>query len=203
MTPYQDGPRTGCSSSRSAWSRSQNAVRQVLFLLLIAGPVALAATALAAYWLARQAMRPVERMTSDAEVIGAGQLDERIAVPPGSDEIRRLAVTLNAMLARIEHGVRDKQQLVADASHELRTPLAVMRAELDVSLRDDDLPDAAREVLTSAREEVDRVGRTVDNLLAWRPPTRGGSSCSPRRSTYASRWSTRPSRYVSWRRRTR
>ena len=40
-----------------------------------------------------------------------------------------------------------------------------MRAELDISLRGDDLPPPAREVLESTREEVDRMSRTVDNLL--------------------------------------
>jgi len=144
----------------------EEAVRRVLVLLLIAGPVTLATTTLAAYWLARKALRPVERMTSDAQEIGAGQLHERIAVPASHDEVRLLAVTLNAMLERIERGVVDRHRLIADASHELRTPLAVMRAEFDVSLRGDVLPPPAREVLESAREEVDRVSRTVDNLLA-------------------------------------
>ena len=60
---------------------------------------------------------------------------------------------------------REQHRLVADASHELRTPLAAMRAEIDVSLRADDLPPAARQVLESAREEVDRMTRTVDDLL--------------------------------------
>ena len=55
--------------------------------------------------------------------------------------------------------------MVADASHELRTPLAVMRSELDVTLRAGTLPDPAQEVLVSVREEVDRITRTVDNLL--------------------------------------
>src|SRR5439155_11136625 len=82
-----------------------------------------------------------------------------------ADELGKLALTLNAMLERLEHGMKDKQRLVADASHELRTPLAVMRAELDVSLRTDDLPAAARDVLESTREEVDRMSRTVNNLL--------------------------------------
>jgi signal transduction histidine kinase len=40
-----------------------------------------------------------------------------------------------------------------------------MRAEIDVSLRTDDLSPAARDVLLSAREEVDRMSRTVDDLL--------------------------------------
>lgn len=139
--------------------------RRVRALLLLAGPVALAATALVGWWLARKALLPVARMTAEAAAIEIDRLHERIAVPRAADELGRLAVTLNAMLDRLESGVREKRRLVADASHELRTPLAVMRAELDVSLRGDALPDEAREVLESAREEVDSMSRTVDNLL--------------------------------------
>ena len=101
-------------------------------------------------------------------------LQERVAVPASRDEIGRLGVTLNAMLDRIERGVTYRHRLVADASHELRTPLAIMRAEIDVSLRGDVLPPTAREVLESAREEVDRMSRTVDNLLALAEADEGG-----------------------------
>jgi heavy metal sensor kinase len=146
-------------------ANTERSVHRVLVLLLLAGPAALAATALGGWWLARKALLPVERMTSQAEDIGIDRLDERIAVPSAQDEIGHLAVTLNAMLDRLERGVDEKHRLIADASHELRTPLAVMRAELDVTLRDDQLPDDAREVLESAREEVGRMSRTVDNLL--------------------------------------
>jgi len=134
-------------------------------MLLLAVPVTLSATGLAGYWLASRALRPVERMTRDAQQIGIDQLHERVAVPASRDETQRLAVTLNAMLDRIEDGMREKHQMVADASHELRTPLAVMRSELDVTLRAGGLSDAARDVLVSVREEVDRITRTVDNLL--------------------------------------
>jgi heavy metal sensor kinase len=143
----------------------ERSVHRVLVLLLLAGPAALAATALGGWWLARKALLPVERMTSQAEDIGIDRLDERIAVPRAQDEIGHLAVTLNAMLDRLKRGVDEKHRLIADASHELRTPLAVMRAELDVTLRDRQLPDDARPVLESAREEVGRMSRTVDNLL--------------------------------------
>jgi len=137
----------------------------VLVLLLLAGPAALAATALGGWWLARKALLPVDRMTSKAQEIGIDRLHERIALPRARDEIGHLAETLNAMLDRLERGVEEKHRLVADASHELRTPLAAMRAELDVSLMDDDLQPEAREVLESTREEVDRMSRIVDNLL--------------------------------------
>ena len=146
-------------------NEAQESVERVLLLLLFAGPAALAATALGGWWLARKALRPVERMTSEAGQIGIDRLSDRIAVPRVADEVGRLAVTLNAMLDRLEQGVREKHRLIADASHELRTPLAVMRAEIDVSLRGDYLPPAACAVLESAREEVDRMSRTVDNLL--------------------------------------
>jgi heavy metal sensor kinase len=142
----------------------EDSVERVLALLLITVPAALAAASLAGWWLARKALRPVQRMTSKAEQIGIDRLDERIAVPGGADELTHLAVTLNAMLDRLEHGVAEKQRFVAHASHDLRTPLAVMRAELDVNLRGS-LPESSRVVLESVREEVDRMSRTVDNLL--------------------------------------
>jgi heavy metal sensor kinase len=119
----------------------------------------------AGFGVAHKALRPVDQMISDAEAIRTDRLHERVAVPAARDELRHLAQTLNAMLDRIEDGVKQQRRLVADASHELRTPLAVMRSEIDVSLRTDTLSPAARELLVSTRDEVDRMSRTVDNLL--------------------------------------
>ena len=140
-------------------------VDRVLVLLLLAGPAALLATAVGGWFMARKALRPVERMTSKAKQIGIDDLHERIPPPRTGDEIGRLAITLNAMLDRLERGVEEKHRLIADASHELRTPLAAMRAELDISLRGDDLTESAQLVLESTLEEVERMSRTVDNLL--------------------------------------
>jgi heavy metal sensor kinase len=145
--------------------RTDDDVHKLLLLLLLAGPAAIATTALSGFWIAHRALRPVAQMISDTEVIRTDNLHERVAVPAARDELRRLAETLNAMLNRIEEGSRQQRRLVADASHELRTPLAVMRSELDVSLRADDLSPAAHDLLSSTREEVGQMSRTVDNLL--------------------------------------
>jgi two-component system OmpR family sensor kinase len=142
----------------------EDSVERVVALLLITVPAGLLAAALGGWWLARKALLPVRRMTSKAEKIGIDHLSERIAVPRAGDELAHLAVTLNAMLDRLEHGVAEQQRFVAHASHELRTPLAVMRAELDVNLRSD-VSDPSRAVLESTREEVDRMSRIVENLL--------------------------------------
>jgi heavy metal sensor kinase len=140
-------------------------VERLRLLLLVAGPVALALAGGGGWLLTRAALRPVDRMTEQAGAIGADRLGDRVSVPDAADELTRLARTLNGMLARIEQGVVAQRRFVADASHELRTPLAVMRAELEVALRDRGRAADAAEVLDSAAEEVARMGKIIDDLL--------------------------------------
>jgi len=142
-----------------------SSVHKVLVLLIVGGIAALALLAAGGWWIARKALEPVERMTTRADRIGMADLSQRIAVPRAEDEVGHLARTLNAMLDRLEEGVHAREQLVADASHELRAPLAAMRSELEVSLRQDELGSHARAVLASARDEVIRMSRIVNNLL--------------------------------------
>jgi two-component system OmpR family sensor kinase len=140
-------------------------VERLRLLLLVAGPIALALAGGGGWLLTRAALRPVDRMTEQAGAIGADRLGDRVSVPDAADELNRLARTLNGMLERIEQGVVAQRRFVADASHELRTPLAVMRAELEVALRDRGRVADAAEVLDSAAEEVTRMSKIVDDLL--------------------------------------
>jgi signal transduction histidine kinase len=142
------------------------AVHSVLVLLLVGSAAVLALVTLGGWWVARKALMPVERMATRADSIGIAEIrDQRIAVPRVRDELSHLARTLNAMLDRLQEGVEARERLIADTSHELRAPLAAMRSELEVSLRHDVLGDEAREVLSSARDEVLRMGSIVENLL--------------------------------------
>jgi heavy metal sensor kinase len=140
-------------------------VNRVLLLLLVGAPMALAMCALGGWWIARRALRPVARMTEEAGRISEQEPDRRVPVPPTTDELSRLALTLNAMLDRLQAAIRQQRRFTADASHELRTPLAVMGAELDVALGAPDLEPEARETLESAKEEVDHMSRMVQDLL--------------------------------------
>ncbi|MGL5857854.1 MAG: sensor histidine kinase [Angustibacter sp.] len=97
----------------------------------------------------------------------------RLSSPAVDDELGRLTRTLNAMLDRIDRARRQERELarrehrfVADASHELRTPLAVVRAEVDVVLQDAAGPAELRAALTSIGEEVDRLDRLTQDMLA-------------------------------------
>jgi two-component system, OmpR family, sensor histidine kinase MprB len=115
------------------------------FLLVAIGGVALAAF-LGAF-VARSALRPVRRLTDAAEhVAETHDLRGRIDVT-GSDELSRLAVSFNTMLAALEQSVAAQRQLVADASHELRTPLTSLRTNFEVLMRPGGLPDESRRKL--------------------------------------------------------
>jgi Signal transduction histidine kinase len=146
----------------------------VIALLLVAGPAVILLAGAGGWFLAGRVLRPVARMTREAAAIGEDALDAHVEVPGTSDELHRLAETLNAMLDRVQRGVDQKRRFVADASHELRTPLAVMGTELDVRLLGGDIDPGSREVLVSAREEVERMGAIVENLLTLARLDEGG-----------------------------
>lgn len=149
----------------TATESTDSAVEKLVLVMLLSGPLVLVAAAVGGWFLAGRALRPVARMSRTAATVNINDLDARVPVPPGNDELTDLAETLNRMLERLKEGVREKRRFVADASHELQTPLAVMRTELDVSLASSDLSPDAVEVLESAREETDRMTRIVRNLL--------------------------------------
>ena len=128
----------------------------------VGGPIAVVAASLLGYLLAASALRPVEAMRRRAGEISLGREDDRLPLPVAHDEIRRLGMTLNEMLARMRDSYERERRFVADASHELRTPLAVLKAELEGTLRREGLPAETRESLGAALAETDQL---ADDLL--------------------------------------
>lgn len=107
-------------------------------LLSIAVPIGLALLAAAVWVSVGRGLRPVEAIRREAAAITSEDLGRRLPVPPGSDEIARLADTLNKMLDRIDAAQKRQRQFVSDASHELRSPLATMRQLAEVARRHPD-----------------------------------------------------------------
>jgi two-component system, OmpR family, sensor kinase len=143
-------------------------------LLLIGGPAALLLASLAGYMAAGSALRPVEAMRCRAAAISARRPDERLPVPVADDELRRLGLTLNEMLARIEATLERERRFVDDASHELRTPLALHKAELELALRHGSGEEELRAAIASGLEEVDRLARLAEDLLVVARSGEGG-----------------------------
>ena len=143
----------------------RDALGSLARLLSIGGAVALLLASLAGYGVAAAALRPVERMRRRAAGIQAADPGARLPVPAAHDEIGRLGETLNAMLARLEAAFDRERTFVADASHELRTPLSILKAELELALREGRTPEQLTDALRSAADETDRLVGLAEDLL--------------------------------------
>jgi signal transduction histidine kinase len=129
--------------------------------------VAMIAATLLAFGLARWVSRPLASLDSTARRLADGDLESRAVVDSGPPELRRLASTFNTMAGRLEALVHGHRAVIADVSHQLRTPLAALRLRLDLLAADTDPdPQTTGHELAGALEELARLSRLVDGLLA-------------------------------------
>jgi signal transduction histidine kinase len=118
------------------------------------------------YLLAKQALRPISKLTQTARALSTETLDQRINLGGPDDELRELADTFDDMLARLDQAFDSQRLFVANASHELRTPLSVIRTELEVTLSDPDAtPDELRRMGAVVANAAERAQRLVTSLL--------------------------------------
>ena len=125
----------------------------------------LAAAIVAAWFLTRRGLRPLDRVARAAERISAGDLTARAALPEGGDEIGRLGLAFDGMADRVDATLTAQRQFAADASHELRTPLTVLGGYVDVLDRGELDAKTRSRTLTAMRREIDRLTRLSADLL--------------------------------------
>jgi two-component system, OmpR family, sensor kinase len=155
------------------------ALRSLLLLFVIGGPVALLLASLAGYGVASAALAPVEQMRRKAAQITEHTPGERLPVGRTDDEIARLGTTLNTMLERLERSFERERAFVADASHELRTPLAILKTEIELALREGRTQSELVDALRSAGEETDRLAELAEALLIIARADGGGLALAP------------------------
>lgn len=142
--------------------------KEVLLGSFVFAAFVLLAGALAMRGAVDGALRPVARMTADAESWSEHDLDGRFALGAPRDELTSLAATLDHLLARIAASRRHEQRFASEVAHELRTPLAGLRgrAELALTARGTDAPAEHAAALRAVVESASRLDATVDTLLA-------------------------------------
>ncbi|MHB8635600.1 MAG: sensor histidine kinase [Fimbriimonadaceae bacterium] len=156
--------------------RSLANLRMVLLTLVI--PLGVLLGGLAGMFLVGSLIRPLREMRFKAEAMSANNLSDRLPVS-GEDEFAGLAVTLNAMLGRLEAAFEQEQatlrqleasieqqrRFTADASHELKTPLAVIKANAGLVLHMEGSKADYRESVQSIDDAATRMNRLVADLL--------------------------------------
>jgi signal transduction histidine kinase len=166
MPVVQSGRRLGSVAIVRSLTPIDAAERQLLGILALAFPLAVAIAAVGGYVLAYRALRPVEQLRLAAEDYGAKDLSRRLAPPDlRNDELGRLARTLDAMLDRVAAAVEQQRRFTGDASHELRTPIATIMADASLSLERSRPAEDQRATIARIESEAARMGRIVEGLL--------------------------------------
>ncbi|MBI3746303.1 MAG: HAMP domain-containing histidine kinase [Chloroflexi bacterium] len=162
-----DGSRVGYV----AWADSTRPLREVLTTvgaaLVLGGVLVVGLALVGGLVLARRALAPVADVTETARAISlSGDFAARVEGGRSGDEVGDLAVAFNEMLGALEQNHQALQRFLGDASHQLRTPLTTIRANLDLAARPD-LPEGERAaILSDARDEAERMGRLIGDLLS-------------------------------------
>ncbi len=130
-------------------------------VLLIGAGVAVVMGAVAAWWLLRRILQPLDRLTRATMAIAAGDLAARVPGAP-DPELQRLGDSFNAMASALERAEELRSRLVEDLAHELRTPLTSLQGYLEALA--DGVVEATPEILRTVHEEIVRVTRLVEEL---------------------------------------
>lgn len=139
---------------------------ELLRSMLLIAPIVLIGAALVGYWLAGTSLRPVQGIMDEVEAISDGtSLHRRLAVPMSGDEMARLALTVNGMLARLEQSFASLHRFTADASHELKTPLMVLRAGVERALVHPGVPGEILQSLDETLAQINEMTELVESLL--------------------------------------
>ena len=132
----------------------------VLIVVQVALLVFIVATVIA-WRTAGQVLAPLRLLTQTARSITESDMTKRISVK-GSDEIAEMTITFNEMLDRLQLAFNSQQEFIRDAGHELRTPITVIQGQLEMlSYRPEQQPQTLKLVM----DELDRMGRLVNDLL--------------------------------------
>ncbi len=148
-------------------SRIDQAVRDRILGILIAGLCTLLAAVGVAIPLALTIARPISRLTRRTESLAEGDFSVRADDTTGPPEVRELSRSFNAMASRIGLMIENQRQFAGSVSHQLRTPLTALRLRLEQAqdeIGDDNSPLA--DALEASRSEADRLQEMVEQLLA-------------------------------------
>ncbi len=136
------------------------------FWRVIAAVIAAFTTiALLGYWVMRRELRPLRRMATEAAAIAPHTLTTRLSAQDAPQELQQLIISFNAMLDRINEGYERLTQFSADLAHEIRTPVGALMGQCQVALYQPRSVEEYETLLTTNLEELERISRTIENIL--------------------------------------
>ena len=132
---------------------------------LIAAPLVVVVVGLSALAIVVVGLRPLQRFRQTAASVTTSNLSKRINQADLPSELQGLCATFNAMLDRLDNGVRRLSEFSGDLAHEMRTPLATALGRAQVALSQPRTVEQLADVLASNVDEMQRLARLITDML--------------------------------------
>lgn len=151
------------SASNETLSRQLMYLRTTLIIGFIITTVILF---ILGYFLSKQIILPIKKMTNKVRAINTENLHLRLNVGKGKDEISNLARTFNNMLDRLETSFESQNNFVSNASHELSTPLTSIIGEAELALHKMRSREEYRNAIQIILHDAERLKTIIQSLLS-------------------------------------
>jgi signal transduction histidine kinase len=139
--------------------------RHILIVIVVSSLSIIPGILLIGTVLSFQPLRRVQELQSIAKRVAAGDFTLRMPLSRRQDELDRISITVNAMIADIGR-IIDQVKNVTDAvAHDLRTPLTRVRSRLDELRVRRDLPGPLQETMQVLIDDLDLVLERFAALL--------------------------------------
>ena len=138
----------------------------LLIVLTIAAAIGALISVFLGYFTTKKMLYPINKITETVREITSSDLERRLEVSGPDDELKKLALTFNSMLERLEKSFKSQKQFVSDASHELRTPISVIKGYVDLLDRWGKEKEEVRdEAIEAIKNETINMEQLMENLL--------------------------------------
>jgi two-component system heavy metal sensor histidine kinase CusS len=172
IPPFEGRPAVRLIVGRNSepYERTRETFLTALLMLGLGGVLVVA---LAGYWIARVGLRPLERLSGEAQALRPKTLSQRLQTTALPVELSALAEAFNGALARLEEAYGQLEAFNADVAHELRTPLANLIGSTQVALSRQRSAGDFEEVLQANLEDLERLRSIVNDMLFLARADRG------------------------------
>ncbi|MBI5191849.1 MAG: HAMP domain-containing protein [Nitrospirae bacterium] len=143
-----------------------------LFNILII-PLSILLIGIGGWFLAKEALKPLEAIITASHHISSGDLHHRIPASDTSSEISALTRAFNQMTIKLQSSFQQIKDFSENVSHELRIPLSILRGQTELSLKRSRPVEEYRNTLESNLEEILRMENIVERLLFLSKAERG------------------------------
>ena len=148
-------------------------LRRLLIALFI---ILIAIVSVSGWIYAGRALKPIKRIITDVQNISPQNLAQRLEESPHLDEMGKLILIFNGLLARIENAFQLQKLFVSNVSHELKNPLTNITSQLEVTLLKEREKEEYRETIESVLEDIKSLNHLSNSLLDLARLTRESDS---------------------------